>query len=82
MAEISQFLRANSSLLYNWVVPWKYYLIALVCCKENQVFKIIMKRESTEFINLALCVSMHQCPESCVLWSPSTERYNRLGDVQ
>lgn len=58
MAEISQFLRANSSLLYNWVVPWKYYLIALVCCKENQVFKIIMKRESTEFINLALCVCL------------------------
>lgn len=41
-----------------------------------------MTKESAEFINLALCVSMHQFPESCVMWSAATERYNRLGNVQ
>lgn len=54
-------------------------LSATVCCKENQVFRIIMEKESTEFINLAPCVFMHQFSESYVMWSPTTER---LGHVQ
>lgn len=60
MAEIPQFLGANSSFLYNWIVLWNYYLSVMVYCKENQVFRIIMKKESTEFTNLAhvcLCIS-------------------------
>lgn len=65
MAEISKFLGANSSLLYNWIVPWKYYLSAMVCSKENQVFRIMMRKESTEFINLAMSVLIYQFSESC-----------------
>lgn len=82
MAEISQFLGANTSLLYNWIVPWKYYFSAVVYCKEDQVFRITVEKESTGCISLALCVFMHQFSESCLLWSPATEKDNSLENAQ
>lgn len=48
--------KSRQQLSYNWVVPWKYYLSAIVCYKEKQVLRIIRKKQTRIHHSATVCV--------------------------